>query len=222
MENGNGMEAYIAQQGLYGMGNVSAEMQHNVAMQEQGMAGGIFDGPTTLGEYDILESAPQGTAVQAGMAEYLSYPMGAVVEQATAGLNEYVSVPMGATVEEAFAGMGDFVSTGGPQQYWSQSPRGQAILTEIRDAAAKLTAARRAQGKPVDAAFKAQLVAAAKKTVAAQAQDVAVRPAPSPLTREAAPFPGAQVGTAGDIAGDPSLIGSADEYMDEEDSGIFG
>lgn len=223
-----GTGAYVQQAALYGMGASPMEqsMRHRLNMLEQGMSGGIFDHKTTLGEYDILESAPPGTAVQSAMAEYLQYPgMGATVEQATAG--------MGATVQEAFAGpslreyvqtpLGDYVNVGGRgARGWSQSAQGSAVLSEIQNAARKLTAERVRSGLPVDARFLQRLQSAAQQAVAGSERDVSMAAPVSPLTRAAAPFPGRYVGDVGGVAGQPVGIPSPDMYVDDDDGGIFG
>jgi hypothetical protein len=195
------------------------------------MNGGIFDHKTTLGEYDVLANAPAGTTVQAGLAEYIVPPgMGATVEQATAG--------MGATVQEAFAGgrglreyitrplsglrgLNDYVQSGEQVQYWGQSPQGQAILLQIRDAAQRLTAQRRSQGLPIDAKFRQDLTRAATQVVQGEERDVSMAASVPPLTKSAAPFPGVYVGDVGGVAGQPVGIQGAQEYIEEDDAGIF-
>jgi hypothetical protein len=220
-----GLGAYVQQEALYGMGGdpIAQGMQHKLKMIEGGMQGGLFDAPTVLGEYDVLDSAPAGTTVQGALAAYETYPpMGAVVEQATAG--------MGATVQEAFAGpslkeyvstpLSDYVPTGGPQQYWGASPQGSAILGKIRNAAATITQERAAAGLPTGEAFKQQLTQAAMATVSAQPHAVSSVHPPSPNTN-LVPFPGAWTADQGGVAGQPASIGGDDSYMEDEDGGIF-
>ncbi len=57
-----GMGAVVQQAALYGS-PIEQAMQHRMKMAEHGMSGGIFDSKTTLGEYDILYTAPGGTFV---------------------------------------------------------------------------------------------------------------------------------------------------------------
>lgn len=233
-----GTGAYIQQASMYGMGQsspIGSAMRHRLNMLESGMSGGIFDSKTTLGEYDLLPSAPPGTAVRAGLAEYVTTPMGAMVEQATAGYG------MGATVEEAFAGsrgLREYVSTplsglrGGlrdyvnlgdqPQAWWQDTAQGSAIMGEIRNATTQLVQQRMASGRPVDQKFRQNLIAAARDAVKGQERDVSMAAPVAPLTREAAPFPGAQVGEMFDGGGIPASIPSASEAMDDADGGIFG
>jgi hypothetical protein len=244
--NGNGLGAVVRQAALYGtpgMGNVpnpannvvGASMQHRLNMIQQGLKGGIFDSPTTLGEYDVVDSAPAGTFVEsqlAGLKEYQTYPpsMGATVEQATAGLGatvqeafaapslrEYVSVPMqgmGAT------GLRDYVNIGDTApQFWSQSPRGQAILGQIRDAARRLTTERLASGQPVDAKFQADLKRAAMQTVQGQTHDVSMAAPVPPLTDII--NPGVPAVDQGGVWGQPTGIQDVAEAMEDDDAGIF-
>jgi hypothetical protein len=226
----NGLSAYVSQAALYGgMGASPIEqaMQHKLSMIEGGMSGGIFDRPTTLGEYDVLESAPAGTNVQSALSAYEASPfgMGATVEQATAG--------MGATVQEAFAGPGlkeyvsvplsDYVGVGGGSgtpAYWSKTS--PVILNEIRAAAANITARRRAAGLPTGQAFRQNLIAAAQQAASPSDGGVNVARPAAPLTVEAAPFPGSPVADVGATAGQPAALAVGGEYMDDEDSGIFG
>lgn len=225
-----GTGAYIAQRGLYGMGAVGPaspierSMQHRLKMIEGGMSGGIFDSKTTLGEYDVLESAPAGTNVQGALADYEVYPprLGSVdVRAATAGL--------GANVEEAFAGfpslkeyvsvpLSDYVPTGGQVQYHSNTAEGQAIFGQIREAARRITQKRLAEGKPVDARFQADLVKAATQVASNGDKDVSMAAPGAPLTVTGAPFPGSAVMNAGGVAGQSVSIG--DDSM-EDDGGIF-
>ena len=248
--NGNGADpglgAVVRQAALYGnpgMGSiqnpmnsvVGASMQHRLNMIQQGLKGGIFDSPTTLGEYDVVDSAPAGTSVQAqlaGLSEYQTYPpsMGATVSQATAGmgatvqeafaapsLREYVSVPMqgmGAT------GLRDYVNIGdAAPQFWSQTPRGQAILGQIRGAARRLTAERLASGQPVDAKFKADLTRAALQTVQGQDHDVSMAAPVPPLTDII--NPGVPAVDQGGVWGQPAGIQDVVEAMEDDDAGIF-
>ena len=226
--NNEGTGAFVEQAGLYGsMGSLDTAMRHQLKMAEGGMSGGIFDAKTTLGEYDILDSAPTGTSVQAGLAEYVKSPpfgtganvraatagMGAQVEEAFAGLNEYVQVPLS-----------DYVETGGPQAYWSRTSQGQQILGQIQQAARRITAERMRAGLPVDYVFRQNLQKAAIKAVQGGEKDVSMAAPAPPLTRAAAPFPGASVADVGWIAGQPAAIhASSEEYMDDGgDGGIFG
>lgn len=223
--NGNGAGAYVQQRALYGMGRspLEAELQHRLDMTEQGLAGGIFDHKTTLGEYDVLESAPPGTKVQAALADYEVYPpsmgtadvraatagLGAEVQEAfagTRGMREYVQVPLGS--------LRDYVMTGGEVR----SAMSPSTLEAISEAAQAITARRIREGRPVDEQFRRALAAQAMAIQNGDARDVSMA-APGPaLTREAAPFPGMQVMVAGDIAGQPAPI---DGFMDEQDGGIF-
>jgi hypothetical protein len=219
--------AYVAQRGLYGMGAatpIEQAMQHRMKMIESGMSGGIFDAKTTLGEYDILESAPTGTNVQSALAAYEVYPpqMGSVdVRTATAGL--------GAQVEEAFAGLrglkeyvsvplNDYVPTGGNVMYQHETPEGKSVYGEIREAARRITQRQIAAGKPVDEKFRADLVKAAQQVAGNGEKDVSMAAPAAPLTVEGVPFPGSAVFPAGGIGGQPTAIG---EDL-EDDGGIFG
>lgn len=238
-EGAAGLGAYVRQAALYGT-PVQQAMRHRMKMLEGGMSGGIFDAKTTLGEYDIMDTAPMGTRVQAGLAAYEAYPpsMGATVEQATAGYG------MGATVQEAFAGsprglreyvsvplsgygrgMGslrDYVNVGDQAPaYWRDTPHGQSILLQIRDAASSITRQRLARGLPVDANFQRQLTSAALQAVSGQERDVSMQAPTPPLTTMAAPFPGQDVLMAGGIGGQPAGLPSAFEAMEEDDAGIF-
>lgn len=219
-EANGGAGAYVSQAALYGMGAtpIEAAMQHKLNMIEGGMSGGIFDSPTTLGEYDVLASAPSGTTVQSAMAEYTPYPpMGATVEQATAG--------MGATVQEAFAGpslkeyvtvpLSDYVPTGPGMTY----PGAPVAYSQIRQAAANITAKRRAQGLPTGPAFLQNLIAAGKSAIQDTSKTIGMDHPASPLTVEAAPFPGAQVADVGGTAGQPASL--TEPFMDDDAEGIF-
>jgi hypothetical protein len=217
--------AYVAQRGLYGMGSspIESAMQHRLKMIESGMSGGIFDSKTTLGEYDILESAPTGTNVQSALAAYEVYPpqMGSVdVRAATAGL--------GAQVEEAFAGLrglkeyvsvplNDYVPTGGNVAYQHETAEGKSIYGEIREAARRITQKQLASGKPVDAKFRADLVKAAQQVAGNGEKDVSMAAPAAPLTVEGVPFPGSAIMPVGGIGGQPVSIG--DDL--EDDGGIF-
>lgn len=242
-----GLGAVVRQAALYGapgMGAIAnpaptvvgASMQHRLNMIQQGLKGGIFDSPTTLGEYDVVDSAPAGTFVEAqlaGLAEYQTSPpsMGATVEQATAGLGatvqeafaapslrEYVSVPL-----EGMGGSGlrDYINldAGQAPQFWSQSPRGQAILGQIRGAARRLTAERLASGQPVDAKFKADLTRAAMQTVQGQDHDVSMAAPVPPLTDII--NPGVPAVDQGGVWGQPKGIQDVAEAMEDDDAGIF-
>lgn len=94
---------------------------------------GIFDGMSGAGEY---MSAPMGAMVEeayAGTGEYLDVPMGAMVEEAYAGtgeyldvpMGEYMSVPMGAMVEEAYAGTGEYLDV--PMGEYLDVPMGAMV-----------------------------------------------------------------------------------------------
>jgi hypothetical protein len=221
----NGAGAYVSQAALYGMGAtpVEAAMQHKLNMIEGGMSGGIFDSPTTLGEYDVLDSAPAGTEVEAALAAYEPYPpLGATVEQATAG--------MGATVEEAFAGpslrglkeyvsvpLSDYVPVGRGTVPGAGAP---GMLSHIRQAAANITAKRAAQGLPTGPAYLQNLISAGKAAMADQTKTIGSTLPGSPLTVGAVPFPGHTVSDVGGIAGQPAALTSPD-YMDDAAEGIF-
>jgi len=220
-----GTGAYVEQAALYGMGGspLESSLQHQLNMVEGGMAGGIFDSKTTLGEYDVLDTAPEGTNVQAALADYEVWPptMGSVdVRAATAGL--------GANVEEAFAGvpipgtlkeyvavpLSDYVPVGDGQVGPVMNP---STLEQIQDAARAVTVQRIRSGKPVDGIFQANLMRAAEK-VAAGGKEIPHAPTQYPLTRSGAPFPGAGVPHRGAIAGQPAVI---EDYLDDQDGGIF-
>jgi hypothetical protein len=215
----------VYEAGMYGMGGVESQLEHQLA--KAGMGDGIFSTDGIFGEYESV--APYTSAAEQGVAGYETTP-----------LSSYETTPMGAEVEEAFAGyerapVGSDVmqaTAGDVMQATAGMGNDNALLQQIAVATRRVTQRRIAEGKPVNAAFISKMRKAAANLVNRAGSGYG----PTPNSVPAAPSRfgltqtnrglyrqtwGAPIPTSPETSAQPIDDGMSGDGIFGEDEGIF-